>query len=432
MEIIMKRLLLIVPQLLFIGLAWGQVDVLWTQTFSSSSDDYGYSVRQTLDGGYILTGYTSFSENGGKDLWLIKTDLNGDAIWTHEIGGSADDGGSSLQQTTDGGYIITGFTYSYGNNGGNTWLIKTNSQGTIEWNQTYGGNENQSGSSVQQTTDGSYIIVGITTSWSQTDTWLIKTDSLGNEEWNQTFGGSDYDDRGFSVQQTEDGGYIITGYTGSYGNGGYDAWLIKTDSEGNEEWNQTFGGSDYDYGHSVQQTEDGGFIITGRTNSYGNGGYDAWLIKTDSEGNEEWNQTFDGSDDGREMQQTTDGGYIIVGESNSDDIYLIKTDSEGVVEIEQKYFSPNRFTIYKNYPNPFNPVTTLQYDLPEDGLVNITIIDMMGKVVNNLVSSQQNAGYKSIQWNATNNQGQPISAGLYLYTIEVGDFRQTKKMVLLK
>ena len=432
MEIIMKRLLLIVPQLLFIGLAWGQVDVLWTQTFSSSSDDYGYSVRQTLDGGYILTGYTSFSENGGKDLWLIKTDLNGDAIWTHEIGGSADDGGSSLQQTTDGGYIITGFTYSYGNNGGNTWLIKTNSQGTIEWNQTYGGNENQSGSSVQQTTDGSYIIVGITTSWSQTDTWLIKTDSLGNEEWNQTFGGSDYDDRGFSVQQTEDGGYIITGYTGSYGNGGYDAWLIKTDSEGNEEWNQTFGGSDYDYGHSVQQTEDGGYIITGYTESYGNGGYDAWLIKTDSEGNEEWNQTFDGSDDGREMQQTTDGGYIIVGESNSDDIYLIKTDSEGVVEIEQKYFSPNRFTIYKNYPNPFNPVTTLQYDLPEDGLVNITIIDMMGKVVNNLVSSQQRGGYKSVQWNATNNAGQPVSAGLYLYTLDAGQFRQTKKMVLLK
>jgi formylglycine-generating enzyme required for sulfatase activity len=314
-----------------------QTDTLWTKTFGGINNDYSFSVQQTTDYGFIIAGETQSFGNGQRDVWLIKTDTDGDEEWNQTFGGSDNDRAESALQTLDNGFIVVGKTSSFGNGSSDVWLIKTNELGNEEWNRTFGGGNDDYGNSIQQTINSGFIIVGNTISFGngQMDIWLIKTDAEGNEVWNQTFGGS-ANDLGYSVQQTNDGGYVIIGTTQSYGYGNYDVWLIKTDADGNEVWNQTFGGSNGDYGFSVKQTLDNGFIIVGRTSSFGNGSSDIWLIKTNELGNEEWNTTFGGIHDdyGESVQLTTNNKFIIAGWTSSfgngsSDIWLIKTDADG-------------------------------------------------------------------------------------------------------
>jgi hypothetical protein len=332
----MKGFMLAGLALLLVGLGVGKSVVQapsweWFKTFGGSEDDSGSSVQQTSDGGFILVGTTTSFGAGGFDVWLIKTDADGNKLWEKTFGGIRDDRGHSVQQTSDGGFILLGWTESFDAREADVWLIKTDASGNIEWDRTFGGSDRDKGSSVQQTSDGGFILVGYTESFGAgwADVWLIKTDADGNKLWEKTFGGSRRD-WGSSVQQTSDGGFIIVGYTTSFGAG--DVWLIKTDANGNKQWDRTFGGSDWDEGWSVQQTSDGGFIIVGWTWSFGAGGPDVWLIKTDADGNKQWDRTFGGSDWdwGFSVQQTRDGGFILVGSTESFgagdyDVLLIKS-----------------------------------------------------------------------------------------------------------
>jgi hypothetical protein len=330
----------------FISVSCGQPppETAWTKTFGGSDADRGYSVQQTSDGGYIIAGGTTSFGVGHYDVWLIKTDSSGNMAWNKTFGGPGHDEARSVQQTSDGGYVIAGYTESYGAGGSDVWLIKTDSSGNMAWNKTFGGPDYDNGDSVRQTSDGGYVISGCTESYGAgaCDAWLIKTDSSGNMAWNKTFGGPGYD-LGISLRQTPDGGYVIAGYTESYGDGHVDAWLIKTDSSGNMAWNKRLGGPGHDEARSVQQTSDGGYVIGGSTQSYGAGSSDFWLIKTDPSGNAAWNKTFGGPDydEAHSVRQTSDGGYVIVGdrESYEDyfDVWLIKTDSSGD-EIWEKSF----------------------------------------------------------------------------------------------
>jgi len=264
---------------------------LWSKTYGGSD------LVQTSDGGYILAGRTSFGA-GGYDFRLIKTDASGNYLWNKIFGGSNNDIARSVVETGDGGYAIAGVTHSFGA-GGDFWLVKTYSPGG-EWRKTFGGSGDDYARSVVQTSDGGYALAGYTNSFGAGgyDLWLVRTDAAGNQLWNKTFGGSG-DDYAYSVVETSDGGFALAGYTYSFGAGLNDLWLVRTDAAGNQLWNKTFGGPAYDYAFSVIQTSDGGFALAGRTNSFGAGYQDFWLVKIDSTGSVQWHETYGGTNHDR-------------------------------------------------------------------------------------------------------------------------------------
>lgn len=313
----------------------------WEKTFGGHSEfwgeDWGSSVQQTQDKGCIITGSTqSFNDTIYRDVYLIKTDSSGNLQWQKTFGGIYEDVGNSVQQTIDKGYIITGCTQSFNDSiEGDVYLIKTDSLGNLQWQKTFGGSGEDAGFSIQQTNDKGYIVIGKKEISDISYAYLIKTDSLGNYKWEKTFGGCESKCGTYSGLQTVDKGYIITGLT-VQGNQKYtDVYLLKTDSLGNIQWEKTFGGNKGDYGNFIQQTKDKGYIIVGETQFLNNNKWDVYLIKTDSLGNLQWqlSEGAAGYDEGHAVQQTQDGGYIIVGEyfktSEEDkDVYLIKIRSE--------------------------------------------------------------------------------------------------------
>jgi len=320
-------------------------DISWQKTFGGEDDDGANSIQQTSDGGYIVAGWTTSFGSGRYDVYILKLNSKGEVEWQKTFGGGDDDVAFSIQQTTDGGYIVAGWTNSFGYGGEDAYILKLNSKGEIEWQKTFGGEDSDGALSIQQTKDGGYIVAGGTSSFGSggQDAYILKLNTKGEVEWQKTFGGAK-DDVANSVQQTTDGGYIVAGRTYSFGSGLEDAYILKLNSKGDLEWQKTFGGKDNDGAFSIQQTKDGGYIVAGGTSSFGSGGQDAYILKLNTKGEVEWQKVFDGGDDDVAfmIQQTADGGYIAAGWTSSfgsgeRDAYILKLNSKGEVEWQKTF-----------------------------------------------------------------------------------------------
>jgi len=589
-------------------------DTLWWRLFGGSGYEEAYSLEATLDGGYIVAGYSTTVDPSG-DFYVVKTDAEGNLLWDNKYGGSDSDVGRSVQQTSEGGYIIAGQTRSYGGGNDDVYLVKVDSVGNFEWDHAYGGTVSETGFLVQQTSDGGYIIAGFIWLESQNmDMYLVKTDASGDTLWVRNFGGGLWE-KGYAVRQTPDGGYIVAGFTASFGAGAYDVYLIKVDADGNLLWDRTYGGTSYEGAYAAQITSDGGYVLAGWTSSFGSGGDDMYLVKTDADGNFLWQRTYGGTDIewAQSVRQTSDGGYILAGWTYVEDYdqtntYLVKTDSDGnllwecigqeagpeesvalfdvreapdggyvaagkdyvrgengdfclvkyageqrptvsiqiipddppvtvpqggrfgytgtvtnntedpqitdawvmavgplegvygpfrnfqdlqlgpsqarsahlnqqvhnraplgfynyiaycgdypATVVDSSLFQievvagpltkageagwvltgsflegdltdvPSEFALLSNYPNPFNAQTVIQYQLPASSSVKLEIYNLIGEKVATLLNGAEEAGYKSVTWDASE-----ISSGIYFYKLSAGDYTETKRMMLVK
>jgi len=279
-----------------------------------------------------------------------------DTLWTREYGGPDHDNFRAVQMTSDGGYIAAGSTRSFGAGDYDFYLVKTNADGDTQWTRTYGGGTVDQAYAVQQTSDGGYVVAGGTKSFGtylasfpdltpQFDVWVVRTNSTGGMIWAQNYGGTLHDEAR-AVQQTQDGGFIIVGYTQSYGLGDKNVYVIKTNANGDTIWTRTYGGSNSEEGYAVVQTADLGYAIAGYTKSYGAGNSDFYLIKTNAGGVPSWAHTYGGAanDEAYAMKIDYDGGFVLAGYTASfgagaSDFYLVKTDASGIALWTQTYGS---------------------------------------------------------------------------------------------
>jgi PKD repeat protein len=334
---------------------------VWQRALGGSDADYARAVQQTADGGFIVAGSTNSTDgdvtgnHGWYDVWVVKLGASGDLVWQKTFGGSETDDAHDLQPTSDGGFVVAAYTYSnngdvQGHHGGlelqaqDAWVVKLDRDGALVWQRPLGGDSTDLAYAVQQTTDGGYIMAGATSSndgdvtgnhGGAYDAWVVKLDPAGVPAWQRPLGGS-ATDLAYAVQQTTDGGYIVAGTTGSFngdvsGNHGYyDAWLVRLDPAGGVVWQKPLGGTRQDAAVAVQQMTDGGYRVTGHTQSNdgdvtGNhGDRDFWVVRLDLSGGLIWQKTLGGkyADDTSDGQPTIDGGVIVVGTtfSNNGDV----------------------------------------------------------------------------------------------------------------
>ncbi|MFC2103203.1 T9SS type A sorting domain-containing protein [Bacteroidota bacterium] len=421
-------------------------NIVWTEIYGKGFVEEGLSVQQTSDGGYIIggravTGSYPVIEPPISDIWILKTDENGDTLWTKTYGDSGNDYCTSVQQAADLGYVLTGtmnteYCYpvyeindDYEPDSSKAFLIKIDSNGNVLWEKTF--LENSYSNCVVQTDDGGYIIAG----WiftdeenNQSDVLLIKTDPLGNELWTKVIGGVG-NNIGLCVRETSDG-YIISGQTNPEGQQ-YDALLIKTDPSGEVIWSKTFGenGSDAAFSVEVFSNE---YFLTGTTNGtwWISASGDMWSFKTNTDGELLWEKILDiaTNDIAWSGIITSDGGYALTGLAGygfGGDLWLAKLAPDPTGIKNDKI--PTSYLLYQNYPNPFNPTTKISYSIPQRSFVSLKVYDAIGNEIMTLLDGELTTGEHEIEFDDTE-----YTSGIYFYQLKSNFFSDTKKMLLIK
>ncbi len=320
------------------------VDQGFLRTFGTTFYDYGWGVDETFDGGAIIVGAKEYRSDRTRDILLVKVDENGFGLWEKSFGGSNNEEGYAVKQCMDGGFILAGYSTSYGA-AADIYVVKTDPYGIKEWDKVYGGNNLDRAYEIIETHDGHFIIVGVTNSpgisHGNDDIWLQKIDGQGNTVWRNAYGESNHE-VGYDVVELPDGGFLVLGYKNFYDVSGKDIYLIRTDSVGTIVWAKTYGSSMVfdEIGYSIHEAYPSGYLICASTISRDNGGFDPQVIKIDYDGNMQWSAIYNGS--GRSHTRwvatpTYDGGAAIIGtttyyhtnEGDNEDIYLIKIDQQG-------------------------------------------------------------------------------------------------------
>ena len=334
--------------ILSVALAWsvhaGKPDLDWSATFGGVESEEALAVVETDNGGFVFVGYTLSFGSGARDVFIYKTDPAGAELWRRYYGGWSDDTACDIISSEDGGFVVTGYTHSFGEPYGDVWVFKIDDDGEILWSKSFGGNDFDAGYALVNYDDG-YAIIGVTGSYGHgsLDAWLIKIDNTGEVLWDREFGGSE-GDYGYDLIETLDGGLLFVGCTENQTAGGQDVWLVRTTGYGSMLWDRTFGGSGSDGGRSLCRTGDGGYAICGWTTSFGSGLQDLYLIKTDSAGQELWDHCYGGThnDFGFSILQTCDEGLVLAGWTYSfgegqSDIIILSCTSEGTLSWDATY-----------------------------------------------------------------------------------------------
>jgi hypothetical protein len=390
-------------------------ETLWTRVYGSDADDWSFHAVTTVDSGCVVVGYSTIS--GGRDVSMLKTGANGDSSWARTYGGGSDDIGYAVAQCPDSGFIVVGTTFSFGAGQCDVYVVRTNAAGDTLWTRTYGGASEEQGNAVVPTTDSGFIICAWTRSFGAGagDVYLIKTDARGETLWTRRHGGAG-NDFCHAIRQTPDRGYIMTGATFSYGAVQGDFYLIRTDACGDTLWTQRYGTAASDLGHVVDLAADGGFVVTGVTRSFGAGGYDAWLVRTDSNGDTLSTRTFGGDQEERAFSvvATADGGFAVGGWTGSSgaggtDAWLVKTDSTGRGAVAGPESPPTRTIAGARFARGVLSLRT------EDGRQSAELLDASGRPVMSL--------------HAGPNDVRHLSSGVY-FVLEAADGRQSEKVVI--